>query len=338
MVQRTTSSMRRKMPSQRCGRIGGTGLLLLFLLMVCRVLGVVICCYKTFDCAKTFHHSFIHCDHNDSNSRPITYKFAVIFELVTVSVLEICRFIFLIFCGKLLLPKWKKLIKEPCRICQIKKLLLPRTLIFLGAFCASVVRFGAFITYDDLGGMPTAARAIFVLYITDFFLMFVIVIVLNYIKIQDLSDCIGYSQSPCCKYLKHKQRNESVNLTWVILKAVILLWCLEYFVYLVLAVFRMTFDVSEVTEKRIDRESNRHEIVMVLVQFGQIGFTAFVTECLFFKFCDDGEPTLGRRTDENERDAWCGFFKGEGTPNERTELLRSGSLPSIYTTCEEYLA
>ena len=335
MVQRTTSSsMRRKMPSQRCGRIGGTGLLLLFLLMVCRVPGVVICCYKTFDCAKTFHHSFFHCNDSDSNSTPITYTFAVKFELVTVSVLEICRFIFLIFCGKLLLPKWKKLMKEPCRICQIKKLLLPRTLIFLGAFCASVVRFGAFITYDDLGGMPKAARAIFVLYITDFFLMFVIVIILNYIKIQDLSDCIGYS--PCCK-LKHKQRAERVNLTWVILKAVILLWCLEYFVYLVLAVFRMTFDVSEVTEKRIDGKSNRHEIVMVLVQFGQIGFTGFVTECLLFKFCDDGEPILGSRTDENERDAWCGFFKGEGTPDERTELLRSGSLPSVYTTCEEYL-
>ena len=322
------------MPSQRCGRIGGTGLLLLFLLMVCRVLGVVICCYKTFDCAKTFHHSFFHCDHNDSNSRPITYTFAVIFELVTVSVLEICRFIFLIFCGKLLLPKWKKLIKEPCRICQIKKLLLPRTLILLAAFCTSVGRFGLFIAYDDLGRMPTAARAIFVLYIIDSFLMFVIVIILNYIKIQDLSDCIGYS--PCCK-LKHKQRAERVNLTWVILKAVILLWCLEYFVYLVLAVFRMTFDVSEVTEKRIDGKSNRHEIVMVLVQFGQIGFTGFVTECLLFKFCDDGEPILGRRTDENERDAWCGFFKGEGTPDERTELLRSGSLLSVYTTCEEYL-
>ena len=325
------------MPSQRCGRIGGTGLLLLFLLMVCRVPGVVICCYKTFDCAKTFHHSFFHCDYNDSNNRSITYKFAVIFELVTVSVLEICRFIFLIFCGKLLLPKWKKLKKKPCRICQIKKLLLPRTLIFFAAFCASVASYCAFITYDDLGGMPTAARAIFVLYIIDSFLMFVIVIILNYIKIQDLSDCIGYSQSPCCKYLKHKQRNESVNLTWVILKAVILLWCLEYFVYLVLAVFRMAFDVTEVTEKRIDGKSNRHEIVIVLVQFGQIGFTGFVTECLLFKFCDDGEPILGRRTDENERDAWCGFFKGEGTPDERTELLRSGSLPSVYTTCEEYL-
>ena len=322
------------MPCQRCGLIGGTGLLLLFLLMVCRVLGIVICCYKTFDCAKTFHHSFFHCGHNDSNSR-ITYTFAVIFELVTVSVLEICRFIFLIFCGKLLLPKWKKLKKKPCRICQIKKLLLPRTLIFFAAFCVSVVRFGAFITYDDLGRMPTAARAIFVLYITDFFLMFVIVIILNYIKIQDLSDCIGYSQ--CCKYLKHKQRNESANLTWVILKAVILLWCLEYFVYLVLAVFRMTFDVSEVTEKSIDGKSNRHEIVMVLVQFGQIGFTGFVTECLLFKFFDDGEPILGRRTDENERDAWCDFFTGEGTPDERTELLGSGSLPSVYTTCEEYL-
>ena len=299
--------------------------------MVFRVLGAVIWCYKSFDCAKTFHHSFFHCDHSGNNSW-ITYKVAVIFELVTVSVVEICRFIFLIFCGKLLLPKWKKLKKKPCRICQIKKLLLPRTLIFFAAFCASVASFGAFIAYDDLGGMPAAARAIFVLYIIDSFLMFVIVIILNYIKIQDLSDCIGYS--PCCK-LKHKQRAERVNLTWVILKAVILLWCLEYFVYLVLAVFRMTFDVSEVTEKRIDRESNRHEIVMVLVQFGQIGFTGFVTECLFFKFCDDGEPTLGRRTDENERDAWCDFFKGEGTPDERIELLESGSLPSIYKACEE---
>ena len=326
------------MPCQRCGLIGRTGLLFLFLLMVCRVAGVVICCYKTFDCAKTFHHSFFHCDDSDSNSRTITYTFAVIFELVTVSILEICRFIFLIFCGKLLLSKWKKLKKKPCRICQIKKLLLPRTLIFLAAFCASVGRFGLFIAYDDLGGMPKAARAIFVLYITDSFLMFVIVIILNYIKIQDLSDCIGYSQSPCCKYLKHKQRNESVNLTWVILKAVILLWCLEYFVYLVLAVFRMTFDVSEVTEKKKNGKSNRHEIVTVLMQFGQIGFTGFVTECLLFKFCDDGEPILGRRTDENEIDAWCGFFKGEGTPDERTELLGSGSLPSVYTTCEEYLA
>ena len=305
--------------------------------MVFRVLGVVICCYKTFDCAKTFHHSFFHCDDSGSNSW-ITYTVAVIFELVTVSVLEICRSIFLIFCGKLLLPKWKKLMKKPCRICQIKKLLLPRTLIFFAAFCVSVARFCAFIAYDDLGQMPTAARAIFVLYIIDSFLMFVIVIILNYIKIQDLSDCIGYSQSPCCKYLKHKQRTESVNLTWVILKVVILLWCLEYFVYLVLAVFRMTFDVSEVTEKKRNGKSNRHEIVTVLMQFGQIGFTGFVTECLLFKFCDDGEPILGRRTDENEIDAWCGFFKGEGTPDERNELLGSGSLPSVYKTCEEYLA
>ena len=304
--------------------------------MVFRVLGVVICCYKTFDCAKTFHHSFFHCDDSGSNSW-ITYTVAVIFELVTVSVLEICRSIFLIFCGKLLLPKWKKLMKKPCRICQIKKLLLPRTLIFFAAFCVSVARFCAFIAYDDLGQMPTAARAIFVLYIIDSFLMFVIVIILNYINIHDLSDCIGYSQSPCCKYLKHKQRAEGVNLTWVILKAVILLWCLEYFVYLVLAVFRITFDVSEVTEKKIDRKSNRHEIVMVLVQFGQVAFIGFVAEYLFFKFCDDGEPTLGRRTDENEIDAWCGFFKGEGTPDERNELLGSGSLPSVYTTCEEYL-
>ena len=331
MVQRTTSSMRTKMPPQRCGRIGGTGLLLLFLLMVFRVPGVIIYCYKTFDCAKTFHHSFFHCDDSDSNSR-ITYTFAVIFELVTVSILEICRFIFLIFCGKLLLPKWKKLKKKPCRICQIKKLLLPRTLIFLAAFCVSVAGFCAFIAYDDLGHMPEAARAIFVLYIIDSFLMFVIVIILNYIKIQDLSDCIGYSQSPCCKYLKHKQRAEGVNLTWVILKAVILLWCLEYFVYLVLAVFRMTFDVSEVTEKRTDRKSNRHEIVIVLVQFGQIGFTGFVTECLLFKFCDDGEPILGRRTDKNERDPWCDFFKGEGTPDERTKLLGRRSLPPVYRT------
>ena len=324
------------MPLQRCGCIGGTGLSLLFLLMVFRVPGVVICCYKTFDCAKTFHHSFFHCDDSDSNSR-ITYTLAVILELVTVSILEICRFIFLIFCGKLLLLKWKKLEKKPCRICQIKKLLLPRTLIFFAAFCVSVVRFGLFIAHDDLGHMPKAARAIFALYITDSLLMFVIVIILNYIKIQDLSYCIGCSQSPCCKCLKHKQRAESVNLTWVILKVVILLWCLEYFVYLVLAVFRMTFDVSEVTEKRIDGKSNGHEIVIVLVQFGQIGFTGFVTECLLFKFCDDGEPILGRRTDENERDAWCGFFKGEGTPDERTELLGSGSLPSVYTTCEEDL-
>ena len=331
MVQRTTSSMRTKMPPQRCGRIGGTGLLLLFLLMVFRVPGVVIYCYKTFDCAKTFHHSFFHCDDSDSNST-ITYTFAVIFELVTVSILEICRFIFLIFCGKLLLTKWTKLKKKPCRICLIKKLLLPRTLIFLAAFCASVGRFGLFIAYDDLGPMPTAARAIFVLYIIDSFLMFVIVIILNYIKIQDLSDFTGYSQSACCKYLKHKQRNESVNLTWVILKAVILLWCLEYFVYLVLAVFRMTFDVSEVTEKRTDRKSNRHEIVIVLVQFGQIGFTGFVTECLLFKFCDDGEPILGRRTDKNERDPWCDFFKGEGTPDERTKLLGRRSLPPVYRT------
>ena len=329
--------MRTKMPPQRCGRIGGTGLLLLFLLMVFRVPGVVIYCYKTFDCAKTFHHSFFHCDDSDSNST-ITYTFAVIFELVTVSILEICRFIFLIFCGKLLLPKWKKLKKKSCRICQIKKLLLPRTLIFLAAFCVSVAGFCAFIAYDDLGHMPEAARAIFVLYIIDSFLMFVIVIILNYIKIQDLSDFTGYSQSACCKYLKHKQRAEGVNLTWVILKAVILLWCLEYFVYLVLAVFRMTFDVSEVTEKRIGGKSNRHEIVMVLVQFGQIGFRGFVTECLLFKFCDDGEPILGRRTEENERGACCGFFTGEGTPDERTELLGSGSLPSVYTTCEEYLA
>ena len=52
--------------------------------MVCRVAGVVICFYKTFDCAKTFHHSFFHCDDSDSNSRTITYTFAVIFELVTV--------------------------------------------------------------------------------------------------------------------------------------------------------------------------------------------------------------------------------------------------------------
>ena len=332
MVPRTTSSVRTKMRPQRCGRIGGTGLLLFFLLMVFCVLGAVIWCYKSFDCAKTFHHSFFHCDHNDSNNRPITYTFAVIFELVTVSVLEICRFIFLIFCGKLLLPKWKKLKKKPCRICQIKKLLLPRTLIFFAAFCASVASYCAFITYDDLGGMPTAARAIFVLYIIDSFLIFVIVIILNYIKIQDLSDCIGYS--PCCK-LKHKQRAERVNLTWVILKAVILLWCLEYFVYLVLAVFRITFDVSEVTEKKNGRKSNRHEIVVVLEQFGRLVFIGFVTNCLFFKFCDDGEPTLGRRTDENERDAWCDFFKGEGTPDERIELLESGSLPSIYKACEE---
>ena len=217
-------------------------------------------------------------------------------------------------------------------MCQIKKLLLPRTLIFLAAFCASVGRFGLFIAHDDLGRMPTAARAIFVLYIIDSFLIFVIVIILNYIKIQDLSDCIGYS--PCCK-LKHKQRAERVNLTWVILKAVILLWCLEYFVYLVLAVFRITFDVSEVTEKKIGRKSNRHEIVVVLEQFGRLVFIGFVTNCLFFKFCDDGEPTLGRRTDENERDAWCDFVKGEGTPDERIELLESGSLPSIYKACEE---
>ena len=221
--------------------------------------------------------------------------------------------------------------KKPCRICQIKKLLLPRTLIFLAAFCVSVAGFCAFIAYDDLGHMPEAARAIFVLYITDFFLMFVIVIILNYIKIQDLSDCIGYSQSPCCKYLKHKQRAEGVNLTWVILKAVILLWCLEYFFYLVLAVFRITFDVSEVTEKRTGGKSNRHEIVMVLEQFGQIAFMGFVTNCLFFKFCDDGEPTMGKRTDENEKDCWCVFFKGEGTLDERTELLERGSLPSVYT-------
>ena len=319
------------MRPQRCGPIGGTGLLLFFLLMVFCVLGAVIWCYKSFDCAKTFHHSFFHCDHSGNNSW-ITYKVAVIFELVTVSVVEICRFIFLIFCGKLLLPKWKKLKKKPCRICQIKKLLLPRTLIFFAAFCASVASYCAFITYDDLGGMPTAARAIFVLYIIDSFLIFVIVIILNYIKIQDLSDCIGYS--PCCK-LKHKQRAERVNLTWVILKAVILLWCLEYFVYLVLAVFRITFDVSEVTEKKIGRKSNRHEIVVVLEQFGRLVFIGFVTNCLFFKFCDDGEPTLGRRTDENERDAWCDFFKGEGTPDERIELLESGSLPSIYKACEE---
>ena len=319
------------MPCQRCA-------LILLPLMVCRVAGVVICCYKTFDCAKTFHHSFFHCDDSDSNSTPITYTFAVIFELVTVSILEICRFIFLIFCGKLLLTKWKKLTEKPCRMCQIKKLLLPRTLIFLAAFCASVGRFGLFIAHDDLGRMPTAARAIFVLYIIDSFLMFVIVIILNYIKIQDLSDFIGYSQSACCKYLTHKERAESVNLIWIILKVVILLWSLEYFAYLVLAVFRITFDVSEVTEKRIDGKSNRHEIVIVLVQFGQVAFIGFVTECLFFKFCDDGEPTLGRRTDENERNAWCGFFKGERTPNERTELFENGSVPSVYTTCEEYLA
>ena len=90
--------------------------------------------------------------------------------------------------------------------------------------------------------------------------------------------------------------------------------------------------------KKKNGKSNRHEIVTVLMQFGQIGFTGFVTECLLFKFCDDGEPILGRRTDENEIDAWCGFFKGEGTPDERNELLGSGSLPSVYTTCEEYLA
>lgn len=74
---------------------------------------------------------------------------------------------------------------------------------------------------------------------------------------------------------------------------------------------------------------------MVLEQFGELVFIGFVTNCLFFKFCDDGEPTLGRRTDENERDAWCDFFKGEGTPDERIELLESGSLPSIYKACEE---
>ena len=331
MVQRITSSMRTKMPPQRCGRIGGTGLLLLFLLMVFRVPGVVICCYKTFDCAKTFHHSFFHCDDSGSNSW-ITYTLAVIFELVTVGVLEICRFIFLIFCGKFLLSKWKKLNMKPCRICQIKKLLLPRTLIFFAAFCVSVARFCAFIRYDDLGRMPTAARAIFVLYITDSFLMFVIVIILNYIKIQDLSDFIGHSQSCCCKSLKHKQRGESVNLTWVILKAVILLWCLEYAVYLVLAVFRITFDVSEVTEKKVDGKSNRHEIVMVLEQFGQIAFIGFVSKHLLFKFCDDGEPILGRRTDENERCARCGFFNDEGTTEERIKLLRRGRLSSLYAS------
>ena len=333
MVQGTISE---NMNARRvCGCFSRTGLVLLFLFEVVRIVGVVVCVLKTFDCA-TFHHAFIHCE--DGSSVVFSYTFAMKMELATAIFLEVCRLIFLAFCVKLLWPKWKKLkkFKETCFICWFKKILLPKTLILFAMFGVSVSRLSAVLSYDDLGRMPEVAKAILGLYITDYVLIAIIVIILNYVKIQDLSDCIG--DLPGCWKI-HKQRDKEVNLTWYILKFVILWWSAEYLFFLLLAFIQIAFDVSEVAENIFAEKPKKHEILQhcldVLKQFGQIAFLGFVTKCLFFKFCDDGEPTVGKRTDENESDTWCDFFEDEVTANEKAKLV-SSRRSSVYESCESW--
>lgn len=332
MVQLTTSE---NMNARRvCGCFSRTGLVLLVFFELVRIIGVVIRVLKTIDCAA-FHYAFIHCE--DGSNVLISYTFAMRMELTTAIFLEVCRLIFLIFCGKLLWPKWKKLkkFKETCLICLFKKFLLPKTLILFAMFGVSVSRLSAVLSYDNLGRMPEVAKAILGLYITDYVLMAIIVIILNYVKIQDLSDCIG--DLPCGSWKIHTQRAKEVNLAWYILKFVILLWGAEYFFFLLLASIQIAFDVSEVGENIFVEKPKKHEILKhcldVLKQFGQIAFLGFVTECLFFKFCDDSEPTVGKRTDENESDTWCDLFEDEVTADEQRELLKS-TRSSVYESCE----
>ena len=166
------------------------------------------------------------------------------------------------------------------------------TLVALCVLC--VVRFVALLSDEpDLGSKKEIAKTTIKMYIVDALVITLVVAVLNNVKIQELADdyrCL--CNITCCR----KKRPQ----VWYVFKFVLLCFFAQFFSYLVVVTVQGTYGVVEISHTS-KGETKNDKVISFLKTFGQIVFMKEISSSLWFKFCDDGERAVGKRTDEQSK-------------------------------------
>jgi len=259
--------------SRRCSRLWDILLIFLVVMQAYGVAALIMYCIQTITCAEKVKYPHYHCENAGTR---IPYEAAMNVELVFVVTEFLSRIIFLAFCWNSKREKKREL--NLLAICKVPK--------FWGIawyYILCIFRFGAILSdRADLGLEKDIAMATIVMYMVDGLCILLVVVALNDVKIQDLSNTTG-------------PRTKKIG--FYVFKVVLGCFWLQFFIYMLTTFVQGAFDVVEFKSDRMDF----YKAVNLAKIYGQFEYLKQISACLLAKLLDDDKHIIGERKVQKEK-------------------------------------